>query len=320
MRYATIFSGGGLFETGIELDRKHHANLTYAIEKDAQIARIWRKNHQNLKNSPFLFEEDFLKTDIAKLPKVDYIHASPPCLSFSRANRKGRETALDVALASSLVDLLSAHPPTFFSLENVPAYSSSSSYQVVVKGLITLGYFLASHVVNFAEFGVPQSRKRLILLAHRHELPLFPEPTDNRVSWWQAITDLLPKCPQVEPTSMEQLLIEKLNGVTLLCDRYQLNYRTKSQPCFTIKAGLGTDGKGAKRQKFIDIYHEGVWRTLTSRAIARIMGVPDTYWLPEDNSLAIKILGNGVPPVFTYQLSQSFLKPKNNATIYTSCF
>ena len=84
----------------------------------------------------------------------------------------------------------------------------------------------------------------------------------------------------------------------IICDRYQLTTRAYNQPCFTIKASIGTDGKGANRNRFIDIFDDKNWRTLSTRAIARIQTIPDSYILPESTSLALRIIGNGVPSTF----------------------
>ncbi|WP_041238568.1 DNA cytosine methyltransferase [Gloeothece citriformis] len=76
-------------------------------------------------------------------------------------------------------------------------------------------------------------------------------------------------------------------------DRH-LHIRTSEQPAWTIKAGIGRDGKGANRLDALNIYANGKILRPTPRFMARLMGLPDFYELPESMAIAVTLLGNGV--------------------------
>ncbi len=296
LKYATLFSGGGIFELGL----RGKAKLVFGVEKDSAIASVWRENHNSL-----LYVDDLLLRDSNSFPDVDYIHASPPCQNFSIANSlKGKESNVDIALAKSIYLVLKRNKADYFTLENVPAYSKSKSFQIICDRLTELGYYYTWQVLNLAHYGVPQSRRRLFLMAKRVQKihSEFCTLHSELSSWYNVIADLIPSLPIVEPTEKEKAILDKFGGQILICDRYQLTTRLADKPCFTIKASIGTDGKGARRSKFIDMYDGEHWRTLSTRAIARMQTIPDRYVLPSDSALALKVIGNGVPSAFAGKL------------------
>jgi DNA (cytosine-5)-methyltransferase 1 len=295
LKYATLFSGGGLFEAGVG----DKAKLVFGVESDTNVASAWHKNHKRL-----LLEQDICSLDPDSLPQVDYIHASPPCQSFSWANRTREEKPRDVELAIAVCRVIKAVSPDFFSLENVSLYKSSRSLNLIKKTLGEEGYNYDERIINFAHYGVPQFRQRLFFLATKSEPFTLPPENTNTRGWFNAIADLIPTFEQIDPTEKERKAWAEWGRSTMICDRYQVRPKLSYRPCFTIKASLGTDGKGANRKKFIDMYSQktGFWYSLNTRAIARIMSVPDSFWLPENNALALKILGNGIPSSFVSKL------------------
>jgi len=83
--------------------------------------------------------------------------------------------------------------------------------------------------------------------------------------------------------------------------------RLSSQPCFTIKAAIGTDGKRSNRNKCLNIVLPGGdVRRLTPRAIARLQSFPDAYELPKDMKDAGPLLGLAIPPLLAKSIFESF--------------
>lgn len=110
------------------------------------------------KHSEFVFKTP-------QFPRVAWKHDSPPCPNFSVAKKGAREGARETALAWKCAEYLMYARPRYYSLENVQGYAGSQSLEVILKTLVGLGYGYSCHVLNSADYGVPQTRKRLILRA-----------------------------------------------------------------------------------------------------------------------------------------------------------
>lgn len=164
----TLFTGGGGADLGLQAAG---VEVVYGIEYDPDIAAVAQANGLPVTVG------DIMAVNPHDLPYLDVIHASPPCPNFSVAKAGATETPHDLALARKVADIVLLTSPVFFTLENVPAYRDSQSFQHIVTRLARRGYMLAWSIVNAADYGVPQTRRRLWLRASRVGLlPPLPAP------------------------------------------------------------------------------------------------------------------------------------------------
>lgn len=200
MTFASIFSGFGGADLGA-----HAAGLSplWGVEADDRIAGVARANGLAVTTG------DVLSTDWGALARPDWLHASPPCPSFSAAKTGGEETAEDVALAQATTDALDALRPDGFTLENVRGYEGSASLRLILAALERAGYAHTRAVLCAADYGVPQTRDRLLLVASRTRRPRLPVAThaerplpslfaDGAArwnGWYAAVEDLLDALP-----------------------------------------------------------------------------------------------------------------------------
>jgi DNA (cytosine-5)-methyltransferase 1 len=99
------------------------------------------------------------------------------------------------------------------------------------------------------------------------------------------------------------LLVERVGG-------YDDNKKVRSpeQPAWTIKAGIGTDGKGCNRSSFIDaVLSQANVRRLNTKALARLQAFPDSYQWSGKNSVDIRGIGNAVPPLMMQKLLEQII-------------
>lgn len=197
-KIATLFSGGELVGIAARLAGLLHA---WGIEIDPRIAEIATQNGFRT------IIADVCQASFNELSRVHWLHASPPCTNASIANQKSGETALDYALAQAIIRAIKTLQPPMFSLENVANYKNFDSFSLILKELVSLGYKWDYRVLNSANYGDPQTRKRLILLAGRsHQrwpaTTHFKAPTEQLsmwgkpwVGWFSAIEDLIPALP-----------------------------------------------------------------------------------------------------------------------------
>jgi site-specific DNA-cytosine methylase len=117
------------------------------------------------------------------------------CKQFSTANANKGEAQLDIDCARKVAEFIQVLQPKHFTLENVEAYRKSKSFHSIVEILHKLGYFCNWQVLNAADFGVPQSRRRLILIAVKDGfIPSLP-PKEKHIGWYEAIKDKVHDLP-----------------------------------------------------------------------------------------------------------------------------
>ncbi|MBD1895535.1 DNA cytosine methyltransferase [Coleofasciculus sp. FACHB-129] len=111
------------------------------------------------------------------------MHASPVCSNFSNALGNGTDQSVDREAATAVSQWLRQSQPKCFTLENVSRYRQSESWQIIQDELIGLGYQITAGVLDAADYGVSQSRKRLIVKAARGKALGLP-PGQSRVGWY----------------------------------------------------------------------------------------------------------------------------------------
>ncbi|MEW4489441.1 DNA (cytosine-5-)-methyltransferase [Thalassoglobus sp. JC818] len=200
-----LFSGAGGMSYGFA-----HAGfqIVQAIEADPRAAETFRANH---------CETDLIIDDVSNLDPLavarrasirrgdlTLLFGGPPCQGFSESNRRTRTLENPRNhLYRQFFRYVEALEPQWFVLENVAGLKTLADGAVlnsIVERARELGYEAEWQELNAADFGVPQTRRRIFVVGNRLGLPVqFPQPThgteDNAfVSVKEAISDL-PRLP-----------------------------------------------------------------------------------------------------------------------------
>jgi DNA (cytosine-5)-methyltransferase 1 len=324
-----LFAGGGGIETGmVQAGIRPVIAVEFDPTKPDLSRAIAKTHHRNFSEYGCrvvqLTVQEVARLGFLSFPRYpDYLHASPVCANFSQAHTakagKGIETADDLTAAIAVAEAIRQLQPRVFTLENVPRYQESESFAAILETLESYRYLINYSVVNMADFGLPQARRRLVLIANKGfhvALPTRRKP----IGWYEAIahlipsmtdSQLLPKQRQAieqflatnEPTP---LLIQRLGG------RTESKYKPGHLPCNTILRSHFTDHKGCNRSKFADIWlPDGTVKSLSIKGAAILQGFPGWYEFPNETATAGSIIGYSVPPSFASQLfmsAQSILK------------
>jgi len=198
-----LFAGGGGLSLGLE-DAGFRVGL--AADHDAWAVQTHAANFRGLSAQLDLFDPATEERLIALLTQADIalVAGGPPCQPFSRAGRsairflveKGRREAYDDRrdLWRVWLRIVLAVQPRAVLLENVPDMALGDDLTVIryiVEALQASGYETHLDIVEAPDYGVPQHRQRLILVALRDQERPFEWPTPvERVSIWEAIGDL----------------------------------------------------------------------------------------------------------------------------------
>lgn len=226
-------------------------------QQDAQGDWFRRVLARGAKHSEFKFATP-------RFHHVDWKHDSPPCPNFSVAKAGAQEGLREIALAVKCCEYLMYSRPDFYSLENVYGYRKSESFGLILKTLDGLGYDRSHWHLNAADYGVPQTRKRLILMARADgRKPQKPTATRQKeaqrnsgfvgslfgdsfelpqwIGWHEAIEDLAHSLPDSEfadwqkerlPMGVKTLLV---NGMPNDNGRTVTNLPA-NEPAFTMTA------------------------------------------------------------------------------------
>lgn len=236
------------------------------------------------------------------LINVDLVYGSPPCQSFST---QGKRDPLDPRgdLVWEFKRVVGMVRPSYFVLENVPGLTQGHGAKVLAdlkEGLAALGYLVWNPwLLNAANYGVPQNRRRVFLVGHLEGTPIplqpLPVPLSERMTAGEALA-----LPMPEGVTGHALTHHD-QGVI---DRFALTLPGKKEPIsrFTRVPYGSPSPTITAASRFI---HPLLARTLTPRECARLQSFPDDFVLPSSKVDAYMMVGNAVSPVVAKAIGQS---------------
>lgn len=305
----SLFSGGGVFDYAVDMTGKF--NMVFANELDKKISAYYKVN-----NESYILNKNILEVTNDELPSpntIDWLHASPPCQSFSIARAGSRPNISederfinDMKLVDKTLDIIKHVNPKFVTFENVPKYLGSPHFQKIKETLTSEGYCYEVKVIDAKYFFTPQSRVRLIaLFAKDLNTVDFPEKLhDYELNWYDALhgrydprassnvmetlVAFEPYPRMAKPTNRFMQHVDSHNliiNLGMLFDGTTYNFVIDSKP----SKCLMTDGS-----KFcISIGRK--YHRLNSYVYRRLFGLPDEFIVDGySNNFIFKVLGNGV--------------------------
>ena len=304
MRVISLFSGAGGMDLGFV--RAGHS-LVWANDHDKDCVRTYRHNidarivHGNIEDMPS-----------SSIPSGDVLIGGFPCQGFSRANLRRSPDDRRNRLYLEFVRILEKKQPTYFVAENVRGLLSLDGGRVmdmIVNDFAAVGYSVSYSVVNMADFGVPQTRRRVIILGNRKDVSAkkrvtlpeathAPNPMLDRKPW-VTIGEALADIP--EPAS-DHGLLNHVYSKYKVTNRDFTGHRRMDpmRPSPTILArGNGKGGVCA-------LQHPRNHRRLSVRESAIVQSFPvDFEFFGAMNSMYRQV-GNAVPPRFSECLAHQF--------------
>ncbi len=317
-----LFSGCG----GLSLGLKGAGfTVAAAVEIDSKAQQTYRLNHPNVR----LYAEDIRKLDPAQMlqdacleiGELDLLAGCPPCQGFSRLRTKNKMTSVSDErndLVEDFFRFIEVMRPKTVMLENVPALAKDPRFLSMQVKLTELGYETVVHVLDAADYSVPQRRKRLIMLASRVHMPTIAEKANKRVTVRQALKglaepgqrrDKLHGLGENRSQKVRDLiaLIPKDGGSRSdLPTKYQLDCHKRTDGFSDVYGRLAWDDvsptitSGCHNPSKGRFLHPGQDRTISLREAAVLQGFPRSYKFDVAHgkeSIALMI-GNALPPPF----------------------
>ena len=294
MKAIDLFAGFGGFSTGA---RMAGVDVVWAANHWPDAVHWHAENHPSTEHVC----QDLHQANWAEVPAHDLICASPCCQGFSRARGKSHgnpEHDASRSTAWAVVSAVEYHRPAFALIENVPEFIQWTLYPAWQSAMQALGYSLAPHIVDAADLGVPQNRKRLFIVASRSEAPLMLNlPKGEHVSansflGWEA-----GRWSKVEKPGRAKATLARIarGRHSLKTDRFLIPY---------YSSGSGLTGRCTKRP-IGTIATRDTWalirgdemRMLSADEALAAMSFPADTKRPQSHKLTMHLAGNAVAPL-----------------------
>jgi DNA (cytosine-5)-methyltransferase 1 len=280
--------------------------------------------------------EDWLEED-PRIPKADVVIGGPPCQGFSLLNKK-RDGDHRRALWEPYLDVVERCGAKIFVMENVSELYRSEELQQIKRRARHIGFKTSEAILNTADFGVPQTRKRTVIVGWRENNgsePLFPPRASHAapeqklsLPRWRTVRDVIADLGKPEGTEIGDKSpldlhfgrnptpksLARYKAVPPGGNRFDLqkNARRLTPGCWIRKISGGTDLFGRLwwdrpsvtiRTEFFKpekgrYLHPSEHRPITHREAARLMGFPDDFVFKGTKIEIAKQIGNAVPPEF----------------------
>lgn len=283
-----LFAGAGVMAKGLEQAGLQHVAL---VEWDKHSVQTLRKN--GFRN---VICSDANKVDYTCYRGVDVVAGGPPCQPFSQggASQGASDERDGWPVAVRAVQEIR---PKGFLFENVAGIARERFGEYldsVLARFYGLGYSVHVHLVDAADHGVPQHRRRVLLTGMQG------------VSWFQR-----PPCVAAHTTVREALTgLGPPSGTNghVSHNATARNYvghvgSTLDKPSKTLVAGAHGVPGGANCLRIDD----KTMRYYTPREMARLQGLPDDYWLPCTYTHVTRLLGNACPALLARKFAHELL-------------
>lgn len=293
-------------------DDRYRIVHTWANDYDESTCETYRHNICP-DNPQSVICEDVHCLDINQLDSIDCLAFGFPCNDFSMIGEKRGFDGEYGPLYTYGIKALEIHRPMWFVAENVGGIQSSdggSAFEKILDDMKSVGYRIYPHMYKFEDYGIPQSRHRIIIVGIRDDLPYefkIPAPTFEIKTCRQAIE--IPPIPKDaknnELTRQSELVIRRLSYIkpgenvftAEMPDELRLKVKgaTISQlyrrldpdkPSYTV---IGRGGGG------MHVYHWSEPRSLTNRERARLQTFPDEFVFFGNKTQVRSQIGMAVP-------------------------
>lgn len=291
----SLFSGCGGMDLGLiggfDFLNRHYEktgfDIIWANEINASACKTYRMNLGN-----YIIEGD-IKTEINNLPKyADIVVGGFPCQDISINGKMLGVNGKRSSLYSYIVEAVKHVKPKVFIAENVGGLllkQNEYSLNRILEDFNSLGYNVDYALYHAEDYGVPQTRERVIFVGTQKGLPCFvpPKPTvKTPVTVKEALHDLenLPQDKAFSHIWSNAKVSGEQGNRRLIADRAG----------YTIRAECHGNIQ----------FHYSLPRRISMREAARIQSFPDTFVFPCGLRETERQIGNAVPPVLAWHIAQ----------------
>jgi len=330
MRIISLFCGAGGMDLGFV---KAGHTIIWANDNDPDSCLSYEKYFHH---KPVC--KDIEKVPSSEIPNGDVVIGGFPCQGFSIANKLRHGEDKRNKLYEQLLRVINDKSPKYFVAENVPGICSIGGYEShkdrkerkgrifkrILKELANAGksgYNVAFNILNAADFGVPQNRRRVIILGTRKDIfPVLKHPEPPKGIKKPVVADAIANMPEPIKWSKKKERIEGPLAINGVYNQYGTEHKVKingylgnrktdwNRPSPTITGrGGGTGGP-------VIIPHPEMKRRMTVREYARLQSFPDDFIFYGSPTSQYRQVGNAVPWLLAYNVAKMIPLSLKNET------
>ncbi|HHQ4309320.1 TPA: DNA cytosine methyltransferase [Serratia fonticola] len=338
-----LFAGGGGLSEGL---RQAGFNVKAAVEIDYNAVSTYELNHPQTKvisTDVRLISSVTLKNSLNN-QQLDLLAACPPCQGFSTLTRVNKNEDPRNKLISEVSRLVSELRPRIVMIENVPGLMSRGAKYLdnFLKKLSSLGYIYNYSVLQVADYGVPQFRKRFVLLAGLGFEIKIPPKTHSGESLestlpWATVESAIKDMPETRmvsetreeggPMAFNWHVTREISDLT----KERLSFIKPGGSRFDLPEYLRPDCHKGRNEGYSNVYGRMAWdkpsptitggcttlskgrfghpeklRTISIREAALLQTFPKDYKFSATSIDDVcKIIGNALPCLFAKRMAEA---------------
>jgi DNA (cytosine-5)-methyltransferase 1 len=298
IRYIDLFCGLGAFHTAFNTDSR--LECVFACDIDEGVRKIYKDNYR------IDVEGDIRELNIDTIPEFQLLCAGFPCQPFSIAgNGEGFKDKEKGNLFYNILQIIDKKSPKMCILENVKnlaTHDEGKTFKTIESELLKRGYMLTWKILNASDYGSPQARQRIYIVATKGKAFCIPEGSK--------IT-----------TPVSSIIDLEVDDIAIPLEKYTLlEKKTKGTNIHTPKILYDIISKETKKggrqgERVYDISHVGITicassggpgaktglykignniRRLTVKESLAMFGFPSTYIINTKEEKALSYLGNSI--------------------------
>lgn len=329
LTYIDLFCGAGGFSLGF--DKSGFKNI-FSVDIQKDYCETYKANFPK----HTLLQEDIIKLSNEKIfeltngQKVDVIIGGPPCQGFSIAGNIGRKFIDDPRnrLFKEFVRVVEIVKPKYFVMENVArlyTHNKNKTREEIIKDFNELGYAVKCQILNSADYGVPQVRKRVIFLGSRvSDNITFPSKTHKD---YKTVKEAIEDLPKLNSGEESMLLNHKaMKHTTQMLHKMSFVKDGGTRECIptNVRPKSGDVRKYIKYNStkpsititgdMRKVFHYSQNRALTVRELARLQTFPDSFEFKSSSIAQQQQVGNAVPPLMAEAIAKHLKKMIENSS------
>lgn len=321
LRAIDLFSGPGGLTQGL---KQAGFAVVGGVEQEPIACETYSRNHPETR----LWQDDIRELEPSqvreelglKRGELDLLAGCPPCQGFSSLRTRNGKQAVDDGrndLVMQMASWAAEFQPRAILMENVPALARDHRMELLVQALEELGYPARSayRVVDAQVYGVPQRRRRLVLIVARNGVIPITDFSYRRQTVRDAIGDLphpgesgdhLHDLPERRSRKVREIIarIPKDGGSRRDLGDDQLECHKRLDGFYDIYGRMAWDGpaptitSGCSNPSKGRFLHPEQDRAISLREAALLQSFPSTYWfsLKGGKEAAALMIGNALPP------------------------
>lgn len=328
-----LFAGIGGIRLGFEQAFGEEMKTVFVSEWDEYAQKTYKANFEE----PTEIAGDITKIHETAIPTFDICLAGFPCQAFSLAGqRKGfNDDYKGMSRGTLFFDvarICAEHKPKVIFCENVKGltiHDKGKTFEIIVETLKEIGYTVFEQVLNSRDFGVPQNRERIYIVAFRNDIAPktfeFPTPIDDT----KRIRDILEEKPVPAKYYLSECYMDTLRRHKARHEAKGNGFGYEIRAMDDVAGAIVCGGMGRERNLIIDIRQtdltptthikgeinkEGV-RKMTPREWARLQGFPDSYNLILADVHLYKQFGNSVTVPVIAEIAKKIKEVLDNANL-----